>query len=324
MKSKRVVLFFLGTVFLTVVFSCHGKTASSSSQKLKVGVTVMDMSNPYFTAIEEGSRAFCEERGYELTVVDGRSDPQTQVTAIENFIASGCKLIAVYAVDGEAVTPAVKSAISKGIFVNTYPVIEAATSNQVYDEVIWGKQVGLAAAKWINEKHGGKAQIGLLTLPTNSTAQVRITGIKEGVLELAPNSEFVAELQGDTPETGMSATENILQAYPNVKLILANTDAGALGAFEAVTASQKGYDFFIGGCDGSPQALDYILQDTAFKCSAASKYLTEELGYRNLRNIEKAMLGEPHTQKLIVDIVALTRENAGEYRSRKPDYAQFR
>ena len=54
----------------------------------------------------------------------------------------------------------------------------------------------------------------------------------------------------------MKGAEIMLQAHPNIKVIVATNDAGALGAMEAVKAMGKDTDdFCIVGLDATPEAI---------------------------------------------------------------------
>ena len=80
----------------------------------------MDLSNPFFAQMANSAKEAAAEAGVEITVTDGQSDSQKQVTALENFISQGCDTIFVVPVDGEALKSTIADAQSKGIKVITH------------------------------------------------------------------------------------------------------------------------------------------------------------------------------------------------------------
>ncbi|MEF9896525.1 MAG: substrate-binding domain-containing protein, partial [Clostridia bacterium] len=83
----------------------------------------------------------------------------------------------------------------------------------------------------------------------------RGNGIEDTIKKLCPNAEIVARQAGDNPTKGMEITENIMQQYPDLKVITGNNDSGPLGAYEAVVGMGKATeDFYIGGGDATPEA----------------------------------------------------------------------
>lgn len=90
----------------------------------------------------------------------------------------------------------------------------------------------------------------------------------QGIAEYCPNAECVMTVDGYTTDMGMTAAENILTAHPEVVAILGINDSGALGAYETCVAQGVDTDkFYIGGNDGTQQALELIKEGTIYRGS---------------------------------------------------------
>ena len=250
-----------------------GKSAETggrgTEKKLKIGVSVLDLANPYFVQIVNGIKAGAEGKNIEIIVDDPKSDVSKQVTGIENFISAKVDGIIVAALDPKAIDPIVKKARDKGIKVIAQATnLENADVNVAVQEYTMGNEIGQAAGKWIAEKLGGEAEVAVLNYPRIPQIINREKGIKEGIAKHAPNAKVVATASAATPEEGMKAMETILQAHPNVKVVAAINDSGALGAFQAMKAAGKtGEDIFVGGIDATPEALDNIKANTIFRAT---------------------------------------------------------
>lgn len=296
-------------------------TTVSEGTSLKMGFVVMDISNPYFVESVEGAQAFADRNGYELTVIDGGSNAEKQVTGMENLVTLGIDACDMRAVDSAAMTDIVKVAAESGMALCTYPEYPEMTSTMTYDDYSQGKALAETAAEWINEKLGGKAEVALLTQPSSETIRHRVDAFHDVLKEKCPKAEVVAEMEGYTSEDGMSVTESILQAHPNVKVILCINDSGALGAYEAVVGAGKAADdFFIGGIDGDSSALEKIKEGTIYRASVASKMLTSEVAYYIQRNMALAKLGQDYEKTMVFEVFSITDENVEEYLARTPDY----
>lgn len=298
--------------------------APESGDTIKLGFVAMDLANQVFVQTIEGAQAFADEHGYELNVVDGASSAEKQVSGMENLVAMGCTAIDCRAIDGLALADAVQNAEAKGVAVNTYPDIEGRTAVLKYDDYDQGVKLAEAAAEWINDKLGGTAEVALLTQPAVDAVMERVDGFKDVLAEKCPNATIVAEEEGHETDTGMSVTESILQAHPDVKVILCVNDSGALGAYEALQSSGKNLDdMFLGGIDGTDAALEKIQEGGVYRATVAGAWMFQEIGYACMQNITNAALGEDYEEIFTVEVMAITQDNVKDYLAKTPDYTQF-
>lgn len=270
MKKRSLIIIMCMVLIVSMLAGCSKTSGSTSkSKEIKIGISAADLSNPYFVQLVNGVKDAAKDKNVTIIVDDPKSDVTKQATGIENFIASGVDAIIIMALDPKAIDPFAKEAKEKGIKV-------IAQSNKINncdlfvaaDEYEMGHTLGLSAGKFIKEKLSGKAEVALLTYPMVPQIIDRANGIKKGISEIAPDAVIVAEQTAGTPDQGMKATETILQAHPNVKVICGINDAGALGALSAVESAGKATDdFFIGGIDCTSEALDKIKNNKVFRAT---------------------------------------------------------
>ncbi|MCB6609729.1 sugar ABC transporter substrate-binding protein [[Clostridium] symbiosum] len=289
--------------------------SADSGKKMKIGLSVMDLSNSYFAEFSNGAQKYADENGIDLVINDPQSDTQKQVSAIENFVSSGCDAIIVSALDAESSRGAIAEAEAAGIRVITETTfIEEATSCVTFEEYNFGYALGTAAGKWISEELGGKAEYAILNQPTLPQVIERENGIRAGIEEYAPDAELAATAAANLTDTGMRAAENILQAHPDVQVILGVNDSGALGAYEAVMASGVNTDhFFVGGCDGASEALSKIKEGTIYRASAGLELPNEDIGRLCMDYAVKAANGEKLESIYYLDCVAIDGSNVDTY-----------
>ena len=236
---------------------------TNSDGEVTIGMSIPQLANPYFVAVMNGAQDTCDKLGYKLTVVDAGYDVAKQVSDFENFGNQGVDAVIACPIDSNALVTVVDQLHAKGIIVVSFAqVIENANAIFTLDEYSYGCIIGENAAKWINEKLGGEADVLIISQDNVEAVVKRGDGIQETIEKLCPNAKIVARQAGDNPEKGMQITEDIMQQYPNVKVIVGNNDAGPLGAYEAIVGMGKNTDdFFIGGADATPEAIQKMKEN---------------------------------------------------------------
>ncbi len=232
----------------------------------KIGYSIMNIDNPYFISVKKGVEDRCKELGIEVIVSDAGYDAATQYSHFENFISMGVDGIIADPIDQKSLTDIVEQAKAAGIpVVGEAQPIDNASANCIVNEYDYGYLNGTQAAKWINEKLGGKGKVVIISQDNVEAVIQRGNGLQDAILKLAPESEIVARQAGDTPEMGMKIAESVLQSRPDVNVIVGVNDSGALGAYEAV--KNMGIDttnFLVGGADFTAEAQAKIKEEGSF------------------------------------------------------------
>ena len=232
----------------------------------KIGYSIMNIDNPYFISVKQGVEDRCKELGIEVVVSDAGYDAATQYSHFENFISMGVDGIIADPIDQKSLTDIVDQAKAAGIpVIGEAQPIDNASANCIVNEYDYGYLNGTQAAKWINEKLGGKGKVVIISQDNVEAVIQRGNGLQDAILKLAPESEIVARQAGDTPEMGMKIAESVLQSHPDVNVIVGVNDSGALGAYEAV--KNMGIDttnFLVGGADFTAEAQAKIKEEGSF------------------------------------------------------------
>ena len=259
---KKLVSLLLCVLMLATALCC----VASAEDKVVVGMSIPQLANPYFVSVMNGVQARCDELGYELIVVDAGYDVAKQVSDFENFRNQGVSCVIACPIDSNALLASTEQLQADGIPVMSFAqVIDNANAIFTLDEYSYGVVIGTNAAKWINEKLGGKAQVLIISQDNVEAVVARGNGIHDTIEQLCPEAEIVARQAGDNPTKGMEITENIMQQYPDVRVITGNNDSGPLGAYEAILGmgldEQAMSEFYIGGADATPEACAKMMEE---------------------------------------------------------------
>ena len=311
MKMKRIIALLTALVLALALTAC-GETkptddvqqgGAAVEKKITIGCCVMDLSNEVFVQYAEGYNQFLKDtKGtVEINLVDGGGNVATQVQAIEDFISMGVDGIMLNALDTSAVEDVIQKAMDAGIKVGVYPSMENVTFNFVFDEYDWGYTEG-----------------------ENSAVMERYQGIVDGVNENVKDPSKVVWLEysgTDNTSEAMTAMESVLQAHPEVRMVLCAQDSAAVGAYQAVISSGLPQEeFFVAGCDGISEALGYIEEGTPYRLSIANAKLTSQMGYELVQNVSMAVAGLDYESPYYAAVAAVNADNVKDYLAQTPTY----
>lgn len=311
---KRIVLF---SVILCLAFSLIWGPQTEAAKKILIGMSVLELANPFFVELSEGAKKYAASQGVNLTVNDPRNDPNAQISAIENFVASKMDAIIITATDPKAIMSAIVKARQAGVKVVAHTAkLDEYDAWVAADEHDMGYALGLQAGLWIKNKLNGKAEVGILNYRSIPQVINREKGIEDGIHKYAPEAVVVASAQAGSPPDGMKVAENFLQAHPNIKVICGINDGGALGALEAVKAAGKaGNDFFIGGIDATDEAIAKIKEGGIYRCTVDQD--PYGMGQKCVELAIKAIKGQKFEKDYLVKLIPVDSSNVKDYPKKK-------
>ncbi|TDD96457.1 sugar ABC transporter substrate-binding protein [Actinomadura rubrisoli] len=228
--------------------------------------------NSFSTATFEGVREQAGKEGGKAEFFDSGFDAQTQVRQLQDAItAKRFGVFVVQAVDGTAVVPALRNAAQTGIAVvvqftpvgvrydtaepqvpGTISLVDVPTEN--------GKRLGRLGAAACQSKKLRPCEVayleGLKTLPLDNARTKAVVQTLKG----APGVKLVAQVEGGyTRDSGRKAMQDLLQAHPNVRVVIGSSQA--LFGAEAVA---KGKDILYVGNGASRQAVAAVREGRWF------------------------------------------------------------
>ena len=251
-------------------------------------------------------------------------EPEKQVTNVENYIAQNVDGILCQCISVETMKDTLKHAMDAGIPVGIYPYDTSvgATTYFGYNEYDWGYSLGENAADWINSKLDGSAKILNVITTLEEAAVQRSQGWQDAIKALCDESKLEwVTVEATSSEDAMATTESALQANPDVDMVLVYNDEMGIGAYQAIV--QSGLDttnMYLGSCDGTDTVLDYVQEDTVYRCTVGNDRFVSEIGFYWVENMVKIALGMDYDDPFPITTIAITKDNVDDYRSREPEY----
>ena len=267
--------------------------------------------------------------GLRLTIVDAEGDFFKQTLDIESFIAQQFGGVFMFVLP-DGMEDIVRRARQKGVCVFNHSAspITGCTQNIVLDQHAAGYQVGSHAAQWINQKLGGQAEVGLLSNLTDPELIVRSNGLKDGVLENCPGARIVGEVEAYTVDRGAAAAASLLQAHPDISVLLAFGDDPGVGAYTAATeAGRHNRDrFFVGSADGTRLGMERVAAGGIYHCCAF--FFFSFSATQAVRDLARCIRGEHVPPARIMGSKLVTKDNVEEFElisrsAQSPAFAHF-
>lgn len=245
--------------------STSGSGGGDTGKSLSVGFFGFAKANSFAQAAWAGVQEAAAANNATATFIDSNFDGPTQVNQLQDAVTSKrYDVVVIQANDGTAITPAVKQALAAGIKV----VVEFTPIGGKFDTIepqIDGvisivdtptnngaglAELGLGACKKLAADPCKVAYLqGFANYPLDAA---RTQAVEDGLK--AGGADLVASVVGGyTADAGRTAFQNVLQANPDVNVVIGSSQAIA-GA--AALAGDKNILFV--GNGGSTQAFDGI------------------------------------------------------------------
>ena len=292
---------------------------------ISVGACVMSLRHEFMANLVVGYKEFMAQTNCNVIITDGGNmEPEKQVTNVENYIAQNVDGILCQCISVETMKDTLKHAMDAGIPVGIYPYDTSvgATAYFGYNEYDWGYSLGENAADWINSKLDGSAKILNVITTLEEAAVQRSQGWQDAIKALCDESKLEwVTVEATSSEDAMATTESALQANPDVDMVLVYNDEMGIGAYQAIV--QSGLDttnMYLGSCDGTDTVLDYVQEDTVYRCTVGNDRFVSEIGFYWVENMVKIALGMDYDDPFPITTIAITKDNVDDYRSREPEY----
>ena len=259
----------MGTARLTSLLACAVLAGAAHAQEPVIGLITKTESNPFFVKMKEGAQAAARANGARILTGAGKNDGDNagQVTAMENMIAAGAKVILITVNDSKAVVPAIRKARARGILVialdSPTDPMDATDALFATDNYRAGMLIGEYAKAMLGDKPARIATLDLF--PGHPVGAQRHNGFLKGFGLAAPDKAnntlgrppqvvCMADSYGNQTK-GQAGMENCLQKNPDVNVVYTINEPTAAGAYKALKAAGKDRGVVIVSVDGGCQGI---------------------------------------------------------------------
>jgi len=273
-----------------------------------IGVSLLDLANPFFKVMADAMKAEGEKNGYEVLITSGGMDPARQKDQVKDFIIKKVSAIILCPCDARSIGTSIIEANEAGI-----PVFTADTgcldpkakivTHVATDNYLGGKQAGQAMVEALH----GKGTVAIIDHPEVESVILRTKGFRE-VLNDAKGLKIVADLPGGAErDKSYKTAQDILEKNPDLAGIFCINDPTAFGAVAAVEKAGRQGKIKIVSFDGMPEAKKAIKDGKIF---AEPIQYPDKIGTITVQSIEKYLAGEKPEAKILIPSALYTKEMA--------------
>lgn len=261
---KFCTRYFFALIFSVLFTAGCGENKDAPAIKGRIGMTCMDLTNPFFKLIANVMTEEAAKHGYEVTALSGELDPAKQNSQMSDFVAQGYDAIFLNPVDSRSASQGVKAAHEAGIPVFSFDVqVSDEEASKLVSSHIGSDnfQGGQLAGESMMKALGNKGKVAVVSLPEVTSCILRVDGFKNALKKANSPIEIVTELTGKgARDAGYAVTTDILQAHPDITGIFAINDPSALGAHAAVVKVGKQNQITIVAFDASPAGKQAVFE----------------------------------------------------------------
>ena len=239
------------------------ESSAPATSNMTAVVIPKQINNPYFDVAFKGAQNAAKDLGGTVTQVGpSAADATQQVPFIQTAATQGTSAIIISADDATAVAPALKDAMSNGVKVVGYDSSPAVGAYNVFvnqaDTAGIGKGLADMACDVAPSCTG---EIAVLSAAQSATNQNAWIAAMETTLKDAKYAglKYDGVVYGnDDPQVSTQQAQGLLQAHPDLKVIIAPTTVGIVAAAQVVRAAGKTGQVFVTGL-GTPMGMvDYV------------------------------------------------------------------
>lgn len=307
---KRLTVLLLALCLLAGCAASGSGAQTAGSTRYKVALVAKSTQTDFWKAVFVGAEAAATEYNMDLTIdgPDTEEDYETQNQMIADAVASGAQALVFSAIDYDANAPAIEAAAEQGVKI---VVIDSAVNSQKVATYIGtdNYSAGQMAAQAALRGATGDLKVGIVNYDINSAnGQDRERGAVDTFAE-SSRAEVVATIHTLAEATSARAdTLAMLQAHPEINVLLAFNEPTSVGAAQAVEKLQLQDSLCMVAFDSNLETVDALQTGVVDALVIQNTY---EMGYFGVQSAYKLLAGQRNDVEKHVDTATriINREN---------------
>ena len=250
----------------------------------KIALVVKSLGNGFFDAAHQGALEAAKELKDVEIIYTGpaKATAEGQIEIINTLIAQNVKAIVISANDPDALVPAMKKAMARGIKVVSFDSAVRKDGRLMHLAPSSNALIGQKLVTMAEDAVGKTGEIAVLSATAQATNQNAWIAEMKTVLAQPAHSglKLVSVVYGDDQtDKSYREAQGLFKSYPNLKAIIAPTTVGVAAAAKAVQDEKKVGQIFVTGL-GLPSEMAGHVKGGAVKSFAIWNPI--DLGYSSI------------------------------------------
>ena len=258
--KKGLLILLVITMVVTASFSM---AETAKEPVFTVGLSLNSLDEANNKQVNFMTAHFANE-GMKLVVADAANKVDQQITDIENFVTQGVDVIAIKALDSNALVDACEAAKKAGIVIVSYLAgLNMECVDFGYNWYDFDVRQGEFLVDYLQKNQEAFLKIGYIWGTKSMEAcHQEYAGVMDTLAasDVADRYQVLVEADADWAADGaITIVEDWLQAYPEMNCIVTQSDTMSCAASEALKAAGKDFSqYIILGNDGTDDAIQKI------------------------------------------------------------------
>lgn len=269
----------LSTLLTAAALSSTLAFSTAQADDMRIAIVVKALGIGFFEAAAKGAEEAAAELGGVEIIYTGPTDTtaEGQIEVINSLIAQKVDAIAISANDQDALVPALKKAMSRGITVISWDSGVAPEGRQMHLNPSSNSLIGNMIVKMAADQLPGGGDVAVLSASATATNQNiwieemnKVVGNYKGI-------NVVATVYGDDlSDKSYREAQGLMASHPNLKAIIAPSTVAIVAASQAVSDAGRIGEVLVTGL-GLPSEMAGHVESGASKSFAIWNPI--DLGY---------------------------------------------
>jgi ribose transport system substrate-binding protein len=295
----------------------RGADEAAPARKMKIGVSIPAADHGWTAGIGWwAKRAMAMHPEIQWSYATAGS-PEKQINDIESMMVKGVDGIVVLCTESAPLTPVMKKAHQRGIFIVN---VDRGLLEPVADIFLEGdnKAFGRKSAQYIVQKMGGKGNLVILEGIPSTVNSDRVNAAME-VFKQHPEIKILGRQPGMwNREKALTVMQNFLTQFPHIDAVWAQDDDMLLGAQQAIREAGRQDEMWLFGGAGMKDVIKMVMDkdphvpaDITYPPSmiAAGVHMAASA----LRDGKQDRVKQFMPKHMMIDVELVTPENAKQF-----------
>jgi rhamnose transport system substrate-binding protein len=228
----------LQTLAISGAAAAFAFAAGPASAETTIALLVKNLGNGFFDAANKGAEEAAKELGDVKIIYTGptQATPEGQIDIINQLVAQKVNAIAVSANDADALVPALKKAMERGITVISFDSGVSKDGRQMNLLASATDLIGDQCLKMASDLlNGQKGDVAILSATSTATNQNAWIDVMKKDVGKYPNVNLTTVVYGDDKQDkSYTEAKGLIDSNPNLKVIIAPTTVGIAAAAQYV------------------------------------------------------------------------------------------
>lgn len=283
-------------------------------EKKTIALVMKTLTNPFFTAMEQGARRAERQLGVQLLVKVAAQETsiEQQIQIVDDLVTAKVDAIVIAPGDSQRLVPVLKRAADAGIkLVNLDnrldpDAVQKAGLAPIPFLSVDNEKAAYAAAQWLaKDARPGTQAIVLEGIRSADNARQRHQGATRALADNPAVQLVASESAHWKIDEGHAVTRNLLTRHPKVQLIYAANDMMALGAIQYLQEAGR-TDVKVGGYDAIDDAVAEVRTG---RLAVTVDQQAAEQGFQGVQLAQRLLAGDKVPLVTLVDVRLVTMDS---------------